>query len=174
MWLYCVSSRPVRRIAESSEVTVKKIAVLLAAVGLVMSTPVLAKSTKEISDKPLGERSVFSERATIERVKLVGDICLEGEPCAAAVAAGPAPGAAPRSGDEIVTAVCAGCHGAGVMGAPVIGNKGQWGARIAQGKATLYTHAIGGIRGMPPKGGCAACSDDEIKAAVDVLIAKAK
>lgn len=152
----------------------KKIAVLMAAIGLFVATPVLAKSTKEISEHPLGERSLFSQRATIERIKLAGEVCLEGQPCATAVVAGPAAGAAPRSGDEIVSAVCSGCHGAGVMGAPMIGNKGQWGPRIAQGKPTLYQHAIGGIRGMPAKGGCASCSDDEIKAAVDVLVAKAK
>lgn len=152
----------------------KKFAMLMAAVGLVVATPVLAKSTQEISNRPLGERSLFSERAVIERITMAGHVCLEGDPCAAAVVAAPAAGGAPRSGDEVVSAVCAGCHNAGVMGAPVIGNKGQWGARIAQGKSTLYTHAIGGIRGMPAKGGCGTCSDDEIKAAVDVMIAKSK
>ncbi len=152
----------------------KKIAMLMAAVGFVLAAPVMAKTTQEISDRPLGERSLFSERAVIERITLAGHLCLEGEPCAAAVAAAPAAGGAPRTGEELVTQVCGGCHGAGVMGAPVIGNKGMWGPRIAQGKPTLYTHAIGGIRSMPAKGGCAACSDDEIKAAVDVLVAKAK
>lgn len=151
----------------------KKIAVLMAALGLFAATPVLAKSTKEISEHPLGERSLFSERATIQRIKLVGEVCLEGKPCAAAVAAAPAAGAAPRSGDELITAVCSGCHAGGIMGAPMIGNKAQWTPRIAQGKPTLYQHAIGGIRGMPAKGGCATCSDDEIKAAVDILVAKA-
>lgn len=148
----------------------KKIATLLAVVGLVLSAPVVAKSTKEISDQPLGERSLFSERAVIERITMAGKVCLEGEPCAAAVATGPAPGAEPRSGDEIVAAVCSGCHGSGVMGAPKIGNKGDWGPRIGQGRDTLNKHAIAGIRGMPPKGGCATCSDDEIIAAVGVLI----
>ena len=155
-----------------SEVIVKKIAMLMA--GLMLAVPVMAKSTQEISDRPLGARSLFSERAVIERITLAGHVCLEGEPCAAAVVAAPAAGGAPRTGEELVTQVCGGCHGAGVMGAPVIGNKGQWGPRIAQGKPTLYTHAIGGIRGMPAKGGCASCSDDEIKSAVDVLVAKAK
>lgn len=148
----------------------KKIATLLAVVGLVLSAPVVAKSTKEISDQPLGERSLFSERAVIERITMAGKVCLEGEPCAAAVATGPAPGAEPRSGDEIVAAVCSGCHGSGVMGAPKIGNKGDWGPRMGQGRDTLNKHAIAGIRGMPPKGGCATCSDDEIIAAVGVLI----
>lgn len=148
----------------------KKIATLLTVLGLVMSAPVMAKSTKEISEQPLGERSLFSERAVIERITLAGKVCLEGEPCAQAVATGPVPGAAPRSGDEIVAQVCGGCHGAGVMGAPVIGNKGQWGPRVAQGRATLNKHAIEGIRSMPPKGGCSSCSDEEIIAAIDVMI----
>ncbi len=152
----------------------KKIATLLAVVGLVMSAPVMAKSTKEISDQPLGERGLFSERAVIERVTLAGKVCLEGQPCAAAVVAGPAPGAEPRTGEQIVTAVCSGCHGAGVMGAPIIGNKSLWGPRIAQGKDTLHQHALHGIRSMPPKGGCATCSDEEIIGAVDFLISKAK
>lgn len=152
----------------------KKIATLLVACGLVLSASAMAKSTKEISELPLGERSIFSERAVIERIKLSGDICYEGDPCAAAVATGPVPGAAPRSGDEIIASVCGGCHGSGVMGAPIIGNKGQWAPRIAQGKDTLHKHAIAGIRTMPPKGGCATCSDEEIIAAVDIMIAKAK
>ena len=39
---------------------------------------VAAKSTKEISPYPLGERSVFSERATAERLEPVGSVCVEG------------------------------------------------------------------------------------------------
>lgn len=153
----------------------KKVVSLFALLALVVAAPVMAQSTKDISEFPLGERSIYSERAVIERIKLSGEVCLEGQPCAAAVVAAPAAaGGAPRSGEQVVTAVCSGCHAAGVMGAPVIGNKALWGPRIAQGKETLYKHAIGGIRSMPAKGGCAACSDDEIKGAVDYLIAKAK
>ena len=48
--------------------------------GLMLAAPVMAKSTQEISDRPLGERSLFSERATIERITLAGHVCLEGEP----------------------------------------------------------------------------------------------
>ena len=157
-----------------SEVDVKKIALILASVGLVLSMAAQAKSTKDISEYPLGERGLFSERATIERINMAGKVCYEGDPCAAAVAAAPAAASGPRSGDEIVTAVWAACHNAGLMGAPVIGDKGQWGPRIAQGAATLHKHGIEGIRSMPPKGGCGTCSDDEIIAAVDVMIAKSK
>jgi cytochrome c5 len=69
---------------------------------------------------------------------------------------------------------CAACHGAGIAGAPKTGDKAAWGPRIAQGKATLYKHAIEGYIGkagvMPAKGGRADWSDDLIKQAVDHML----
>jgi cytochrome c5 len=70
------------------------------------------------------------------------------------------------SGEKIVQANCAMCHAAGLMNAPKIGDAGQWAPRIAQGKETLISHAINGIRTMPAKGGNAALSDEEVAAAV--------
>lgn len=153
-----------------------KISTVLAVVGLAFSAAVVAQPTKAISPYPLGERSMHSDRATIERIRLAGSVCLVGQPCAeeVVVAAAPAAGepAAARSGEEVYTAACAACHSAGVMGAPVTGDKGQWSGRLAQGNDTLYTHAIQGFNAMPAKGGCMTCSDDDIKAAVDYLVSK--
>lgn len=70
------------------------------------------------------------------------------------------------SGEKISQVNCILCHGAGVMGAPKIGDAAQWEARIAQGKETLVNNAIKGIRMMPAKGGNAALSDEEVAAAV--------
>ena len=70
------------------------------------------------------------------------------------------------SGEKISQVNCILCHGAGVMGAPKIGDAAQWEARIAQGKDKLIDHAIKGINMMPAKGGNAALSDDEVAAAV--------
>lgn len=150
----------------------KKISLILALFGLSLAgSAVAAPSTKDVSPHALGDRSVYSQRATIERIKPVGSACVEGQPCegVAAVAAAPAAGGAPRAGDAVYNASCAGCHGTGAAGAPKVGDKGAWGPRIAQGKATLYKHALGGFKGMPPKGMCMTCSDDEIKAAVDFM-----
>ncbi len=62
------------------------------------------------------------------------------------------------------------------MGAPKLADKAAWAPRIAQGKDTLYKHAIGGYQGkagvMPAKGGSQA-SDEEVKAAVDYMVSKA-
>lgn len=156
----------------------KKISLILALVGLTFAgAAVAAQSTKDVSPHALGERSVYSQRATIERIKPVGSVCVEGQPCegvAAAAAPAAAAGGAPRAGDVVYNASCSACHGTGAAGAPKLGDKGAWGPRVGQGKDTLYKHAIGGFKGMPPKGMCMTCSDDEIKAAVDYLVSKAK
>jgi cytochrome c5 len=103
-----------------------------------------------------------------ERIAPVGKSCMSGEPCAAAPAA-PA-SAGPKSGKDLYSTVCTTCHGTGVLNAPKFGNAGDWAPRIAKGLDTLYTHAIGGFNSMPPKGTCAACSDDEIKGAVKYMV----
>lgn len=106
------------------------------------------------------------------RIKPVGSVCLEGDSsCGGAVAAA---GGKPKSGEEVYTGTCHMCHEAGVGGAPKMGDKGAWKDRIAQGVNTLHEHALAGIRAMPPKGTCASCSDDEVKAAVDYIVAHSK
>lgn len=80
------------------------------------------------------------------------------------------------AGEKLFSSVCATCHTAGLMGAPKLGDKADWAPRIAQGKDTLYKHAIVGYQGksgvMPARGGSQA-SDEEVKAAVDYMVSKA-
>ncbi|MCB1658030.1 MAG: cytochrome c5 family protein, partial [Pseudomonadales bacterium] len=136
---------------------VKKLALLATIVGLSLSFNTSAKE---------------DQSSVIERIKPFGSVCVQGKPCAVkapVVAAAPAEGAAPRTGEQVYTAVCAGCHGAGVMGAPKYGTA-DWAPRKAKGMATLHEHAIKGFNAMPAKGGCAACSDEEIKNAVDYMV----
>jgi cytochrome c5 len=71
-----------------------------------------------------------------------------------------------RSGEEVVKSTCAACHQAGVAGAPKIGDKAQWGPRIKQGQQQLVASALKGKGAMPPKGGNASLSDDEVARAV--------
>lgn len=107
-----------------------------------------------------------------ERIAPVGKTCMSGEPCAAAPAA-PA-SAGPKSGKDLYGSVCTTCHGTGVLGAPKFGNAADWAPRAAKGLDTLYTHALGGFNSMPPKGTCAACTDDEIKGAVKYMVESSK
>ncbi len=79
-------------------------------------------------------------------------------------------------GKKVYGSVCSMCHAAGVAGAPKPGDKADWGPRIAQGKDTLYKHAVEGFTGakgmMPARGGGSALTDDELKAAVDYMVAQ--
>ena len=101
------------------------------------------------------------------RLAPVGSTCMQGDECAAAPA--PAAAAEPKSGKEVFEGFCTTCHSTGMMGAPKYGTAAEWAPRIAKGMDTLYTHALTGFNSMPAKGMCAACSDDEIKAAVDYM-----
>lgn len=108
------------------------------------------------------------------------------EPTATAPAAVEAPAPAPvvaaapvaenELGKSVFNKTCALCHAAGVAGAPKPGDKADWGPRIAQGKETLYKHAMEGFTGakgmMPPRGGAPTLTDDEMKAAVDYMADK--
>ncbi len=95
----------------------------------------------------------------------------------AALPAGAAPAAA-DGGEGVYKGGCVACHGAGIAGSPKFGDKVAWAPRIAQGKPTLYEHAIKGYIGkagaMPAKGGNSALADADVKAAVDYMVTAAK
>jgi cytochrome c5 len=82
------------------------------------------------------------------------------------------------NGQTTYSSTCAMCHAAGVTGAPKPGDKAAWAPRIAQGKDTLYKHALNGFQGkqgtMPPKGGNTSLADADVKAAVDFMVSQSK
>jgi len=114
----------------------------------------------------------MSEDAVAHRLKPVGEVNLaETAPSSGA----DQPAAAARSdGSKVYQTVCVACHGAGVMGAPKLGDNAAWKPRLAQGLATLHEHAVKGIRAMPPKGGNASLSDGDVGAAVDYMVGQSK
>src|SRR5699024_9988697 len=72
------------------------------------------------------------------------------------------------SGEEVFHAVCHTCHVPGVMGAPKVSDTAEWEKRFSeQGLDKLYASAINGIGNMPPKGGQASLTEDEMHAAVN-------
>jgi cytochrome c5 len=84
----------------------------------------------------------------------------------------------PKTGTELFQQTCSVCHAQGIAGAPRAGDKAAWAPRMAEGKATLYEHALKGFQGktgvMPPKGGRTDIPDDLVKQAVDHMIQMAR
>ncbi len=78
-----------------------------------------------------------------------------------------------KTGEQVYTAACAVCHGAGVAGAPKFGDNAAWKSRVVKGDEKLYANAINGYIGkagvMPAKGGRPDLSDTEVKNAVDYM-----
>lgn len=106
------------------------------------------------------------------RIAPVGEVITDEK---ALLAAAPAPAAAaraPMSGAEVAAKVCAACHGTGVLGAPKTGDQTEWKKRLAAagGLDGLVASAIKGKNAMPPKGGDSSLSDEEVRAAVEVLM----
>ena len=87
-----------------------------------------------------------------------------------------APAAAPAAAGVIpalYTQACAACHISGVAGAPKLGDKAAWAARLPAGVDALTASVIKGKGAMPPKGGSSA-SDAEIKTVVEYMVGTVK
>ena len=85
-----------------------------------------------------------------------------------------ASGTAMADGAETYKKACMACHATGAAESPKWGDKAAWGPRIAQGMDVLYTSVLKGKGAMPPKGGQVQLSDDDVKAAVDYMVAQSK
>ena len=110
-----------------------------------------------------------TDEAIAERLKPVGEVCIMGEECKGVGAVAVAAGGAARTADDVVAKHCGACHTAGVLGAPKIGDTAAWQARATNGVDGLLANAIAGLNSMPPKGTCADCSDDELRAAIEKM-----
>lgn len=111
--------------------------------------------------------SPAAEKAIADRLKPVGEVCVEGD---AACASAAVVGGAPKTPEQVYNTSCMGCHSTGAGGAPKMGDKVAWAPRIKQGMDTLHKHAIEGLNAMPPKGLCMTCTDEEIIATVAYIL----
>ena len=92
---------------------------------------------------------------------------------AAATVTAAKPEAAAAAVPALYAQACQVCHVAGVAGAPKLGDKAAWSARLALGVDGLTASVIKGKNAMPPRGGSTA-SDAEIKAVVAFMVSSVK
>jgi cytochrome c5 len=167
--------------------------VILAFVVPILVIAMLAHLASQSVDPSV---SVESKEAIAERLKPVGEVVVDPNapapptaapvsisPAQVAAAAAPAAaGAAPTpaaeggagKGKAVYDTTCHVCHGAGVAGAPKLGDKAAWAPRIKQGLDALHQSALKGKGAMPPKGGNTSLSDADVQAAVDFMVSQSK
>lgn len=120
--------------------------------------------------------SAFALAAVEDEIRLrtapVGEVCLVGDECAQGIAV--ASSGEARDPQTIYQTFCFACHGTGANNSPMLGNAEHWAPRVEQGIEVLYQHAIEGFNNglMPPKGLCMDCSNEEIHATVDYILAE--
>ena len=70
-------------------------------------------------------------------------------------------------------ASCWACHSTGAAGAPKVGDGfgAEWTPRMEKGMEAVVANAINGLNTMPPKGLCFDCTDDDLRAIVEYMVA---
>ncbi len=148
---------------------------------IVLSLGLIVGARMVSNSLPYEEAENVAQR-TEARIAPIGAVYAGSTGAAAAAAAASAAAASATSqvayggtldGAVIFDGLCAGCHGSGAGGAPML-VAASWTGRIAQGMDTLHKHAIEGYTGsaglMPAKGGNPALTDEQVIASVDWMI----
>jgi cytochrome c5 len=130
-------------------VAVIVLAFLVPIIGIVMLVQL-------VTSRPGADPNALTPESVSARIQPVGRLEF-GAPSAA-------PGA--RTGESIVKATCATCHQAGVANAPKIGDAKAWAPHIKQGLKNMVASATKGKGAMPPRGGDASLTDDEVARAI--------
>jgi len=147
-------------------------------VGLIILARIIAGPNVLMGKKedPVFQQEVQARIGPVARVAVAGEdnsaLAAPAAATEAAVAIEDLPG------ETVYNQACVACHGAGIAGAPKLGDAAAWAPRIAQGIDTLHTHALQGYQGkggyMPPKGGRTDLSDQSVINAVDYIVDASK
>ena len=154
---------------------------VLAAIALAIL--VLSMKMSDLTQGVYTRDGAEFQEQVVARIRPVGQVYLPGEEVESSsptveTPAEPEPVATAMSGPQVYNSACLVCHGAGIGGAPVLGNVEQWAGRIGQGSDILVKHALDGYSGsigyMPPKGGRLDLSDAEVQAAVEYMVGESQ
>lgn len=134
-----------------------------------------AEATAETA--PVTEQEAAPEAQTEAPAKDAAPAAAKAEPVSAETTAPVAQATESHSGidgQKVYQSICFSCHDSGVAGSPKPDDKAAWAPRMAAGLPAMYDSVLKGKGAMPAKGGNPALSDDEIKAAVDWMIAESQ
>ncbi len=140
---------------------------------LILLTIVLALTGYFMQKDILGDNEMAKDRSEIAKTLEPVAKINTGDVIVAQVEEEKAPTAAfdgSLDGKKIYDSVCAACHSSGAAGAPKL-EAADWTDRMAGGIDALVTSVINGKGAMPPRGGRADLSDEQVKATVEFMTA---
>ena len=77
------------------------------------------------------------------------------------------------AGEQVYQTACFACHLSGVAEAPKLDDPAAWEPRLGQGMAGLLQSVTDGKGAMPPKGGFAHLTEDELRNAIGFMLDQA-
>lgn len=139
------------------------------------AAPAAAASAAAAPAKPAEAKSAEAKPAETQSAEAAPkQAAAEQKPAETKVAAAdekPAADSADNAtGEKLYKSVCFACHATGAAGAPKYGSKEDWAPFVKTGLDTMLKKAISGVGAMPPRGGSQA-SDEELKAAIEYMLA---
>jgi len=117
-----------------------------------------------------GMADAAEQAVEVEAAEAVAEAAAEPAVDAASMEVGAAASAFDAAGAYQMS--CNACHGTGAAGAPMLGDAGAWEARMEKGMDALMSNVINGVGAMPARGICMACSDDDLQAIVNYMLAQ--
>ena len=79
-----------------------------------------------------------------------------------------------KSAKAVYASSCRSCHATGASGSPRLDDVEAWKPILARSRASLYASVLAGKGAMPPRGGDRSLQDDEVRRAVDFMVAAAR
>jgi len=159
---------------QTDSVFVRNISIVIAI--LVAFTITIAFLARDVGTQQPEDNNPSRATTIEERIKPVADV-YEGEAGAAAIEQAAASAGTEKKvafdgsldGEMIYNNVCSACHTTGAAGAPQIGTPAM-AERTQKGVDALVHSAVNGLNAMPPRGGRADLSDEQIRAAVEFML----
>jgi len=159
---------------QTDSVFIRNISVVI--VLLVLFTFSIAFLARDVGDKGGEDYNPSRMATTEERIRPVASV-YTGEEGAAAIEAAAVTSVSEMKvafdgsldAEMIYSNVCSACHATGAAGAPIPGSPVMV-ERAAKGADALTQNAVNGLNAMPPRGGRADLSDEQVRAVVEYMI----
>ena len=159
---------------QTDKVFIRNIGIVV--VILIVFTFSIAFLARDVGFKDDTASNPSRETTTEERIRPVADV-YTGEAGAAAIEAAAVTSVTEMKvafdgsldAEMIYGSVCSVCHGTGAAGAPIPGSP-LMAERAAKGADALTQNAISGLNAMPPRGGRADLSDEQVRVIVEFMM----